>query len=121
MLFRSDEPAAIKAVTRFFGWDELGLPGDRIHRIIGLKEPDGRYDSASFYELFNPDLTVRLLTHEWTKLAAVNRGRLPAHPVIKGDSWPEKVGRELMDRAMDVGLTGYVFQRTDAFIDREKL
>ncbi len=116
-----DEPTAIKAVTRFFGWDELGLPDDRIHRIIGLKDPDGRYDSASFYEMFNPDLTVRLLTHEWTKLAAINRGRLPAHPVIKGDSWPEKVGHELMDRAMDMGLTGYVFQRTDAFIDREKL
>jgi len=116
-----DEPTALRVVTRFFGWDEIGLPADRIHHVLGMKNPGDKYDNIAFYERYNPDLTINLLTHEWTKLAAINNGRLPTHPVIKGDAWPEKVGRELMDRAVDIGLTGYVFQRTDAFIDRERL
>jgi len=115
------EETALKVVTRFFGWDHLGLPGDRIHKVLGLKSPDDRYKSEAFFSMFNPDLTIGLLTHEWTKLAAFNRGRLPVHPVIKGDVWPEKVGRELMDRALDLGFTGYIIQRTDVFIDRGKL
>ncbi len=116
-----DEPAAIRVVSALFGWDEIGLPDDRIHKIIGLSGPDASFDRDAFYEMFNPDLTIRLLTHEWTRMAAINNGRLPTHPVIKGDSWPEPVGRELMDIADDLGLTGYVIQRTDNFIDREKL
>ncbi len=116
-----DEPTAIKAVSRFFGWDDLGLPEDRIHKIIGLDSPGGSFNAEKFYAMFNDKLTVRLLRHEWTKLAAFNRGRLPIHPVIKGDVFPERVGRELMDVADDLDLTGYVFQRTDNLIDRDKL
>ena len=116
-----DEPTALKVVTRFFGWENIGLPEDRIHHILGMKNPDDPFSPDDFYAMFNKECTARLMTHEWTKLAALNRGRLPIHPVIKGDVWPEKLGRELMDRAMDIGLTGYVFQRTDSFIDRKKL
>jgi len=116
-----DEPTAIRVVSALFGWDGLGLPGDRAHKILGMSGPDDRFDRGAFYRMFNPSLTVKLLTHEWTRMAAINRGRLPTHPVIKGDSWPEKVGRELMDVADGLGLTGYVIQRTDNFIDREKL
>lgn len=116
-----DESVALRLVTGFFGWDELGLPDKRIHEVLGMKSPDDRFSREAMYDIFNPDITINLMTHEWTKLAAINRGRLPAHPVIKGDSWPEKVGRELMERADSLGLTGYVFQRTDVFIDREKL
>lgn len=116
-----DEQTALRVVTRFFGWDELGLPDKKIHEVLGLKSAEEKYTSEAFYRIFNPDLTIRLMTHEWNRLAAINGGRLPAHPVIKGDEWPEKVGRELMGRADDLGLTGYVFQRTDVFIDRSKL
>ena len=116
-----DDTTAIKAVTSLFGWDELGLPDKKVYSVLGLKSSDEKYSSKTFYEMFNPDLTIKLMTHEWTRLAAINRGKLPVHPVIKGDVWPEKVCRELIDRADDLDLTGYVFQRTDAFIDREKL
>lgn len=108
-------------MTRFFGWDEIGLPADRIHKVLGLSSPDASFTPEAFYRLFNTDLTVRLLTHEWTRLAAINNGKLPVHPVIKGDSWPEKVCRELMGRCEDLGFTGYVFQRTDNLIDKSKV
>jgi len=116
-----DEITALRVVTAFFGWEDLGLPSARIHEVLGMNNPDGPYSAEAFYRMFNPALTVRLLTHEWTKLAVFNRGRLPVHPVIKGDVWPEPVCRELMDRALSLGFTGYVFQRTDKLIDRNKL
>ena len=34
---------------------------------------------------------------------------------------PEAVCRELMDRTGELGLDGYVFQRTEMLIDRDKL
>jgi hypothetical protein len=91
-----EESTALAVVTRFFGWDEIGLPSDRIHKVLGLSGPNASFTPEGFYQMFNPDLTVRLLTHEWTKLAAINNGKLPVHPVIKGDVWPDKVCRELM-------------------------
>jgi hypothetical protein len=112
-------------VTPFFGWDDLGLPDTRIADLrIGrtsAENPIWSDASDSFYGYFNPVLTVKLMTHEWTKLAAYNRGRLKAHPVVKGYEWPEKVCRELMDRADGLGLDGYIFQRTDTLIDRKTL
>jgi len=116
-----NESTALKVVYAFFGWDELGLPDKKIHEVLGLRSPDDTFDRERFYSMFNPDLTVRLMTHEWTRMAAFNHGRLPAHPVIKGYEWPEKVCRELMARTEDLGLSGYVFQRTDTLIDRAKL
>jgi len=120
-----DESTALKLVTSFFGWDELGLPDKKI-ADLRIGETEAQHGSFSnpenaFNSYFNPDLTIRLMTHEWTRMTAINRGRIPAHPVIKGDAWPEKVGRELMERADDLELTGYILQRTHAFIDREKL
>ncbi len=115
-----EESAALKAVTRFFGWDEMGLPADRIHKILGLSSPDANFSSEAFYAYFNPKLTVNLLAHEWTRLAVINQGRLPAHPVIKGDVWPEVVCRELIGRCDDLGF-GHVFQRTDNLIDKKKI
>ena len=122
-----EEKTSLKIVTALFGWDEIGLPDKKIADLrigrtqventkMGNREPDG-----PFYSYFNPDLTVKLMVHEWTRMAAINRGRIPTHPVIKGHEWPEKVCRELMDRADDIGLTGYIFQRTDQLIDRDKL
>lgn len=116
-----EESTALRVVTRFFGWDELGLPTEWIYQVLGLKSPEEKISSEAFYRLFNPDLTVRLLTHEWTRLAVINNGRLPIHPVIRGDVWPEKVCRELMGRCEDLGFTGYVFQRTDNLIDKSKV
>jgi hypothetical protein len=115
-----EEPTALKVVTRFFGWDDLGLPTDRIHKILGLSGPDAAFTPEAFYAYFNPSLTANLLTHEWTRLAVINGGRLPVHPVIKGDSWPEPVCRELIGRCDDLGF-GHVFQRTDNLIDKSKL
>ena len=120
-----EESTALKLVTALFGWDELGLPDKR---IIDLRIGEsGSVHGTSgpvyqaFFDFFNPDLTLNLITHEWMKMAAIIRGRLPAHPVIKGKEWPENVCSELMDRADDLGLTGYVFQGTDSLIDRNKL
>lgn len=114
------ESTALKLVTAFFGWDEIGLPKNTIAdlRIGKTPEAHGLYSDAAkgFYAYFNPDLTVKLMTHEWTRLAAVNRGRIPAHPVIKGYEWPEKVCRELMERSLALGLDGYVFQRTENLV-----
>jgi len=120
-----EESTALKLVTAFFGYDELGLPDKKI-ADLRIGESASKHDTysnekGSFYGYFNPDLTIRLMTHEWTRMAAINRGRLPAHPVIKGYEWPEPVCRELMDRAIDLGLNGYVFQRTDVLIDKNKL
>lgn len=120
------EETAMNVVMRFFGWDNLGLPDKRIKDLrIGVSSKEhGIYDAANkdgFYGYFNPDLTIKLMTHEWSRMSVINGGRIPAHPVIKGYEWPENVCRELMDVADELGLTGYVFQRTDVFIDREKL
>jgi len=116
-----DGKTAVRAVSKLFGWDEIGLPEDNPWSVIGLNNPDDKFSIPQFYEMFNPDRTISLMTHEWTRLAAINNGRLPAHPVIKADVWPEKVCRELMDRAVDLGLTGYVLQRTNNLIDKSKL
>ena len=117
-----EEKTALRLVTSFFGWDELGLPEDSIDDLrIGAtsaEHPIWSDASDSFYGYFNPDLTIELMTHEWTKLATFNRGRLKSHPVIKGYEWPEPVCRELMDRTDSLGLDGYIFQRTDTLIER---
>ncbi|MFC1608235.1 twin-arginine translocation signal domain-containing protein [Candidatus Latescibacterota bacterium] len=119
-----DESTALKIVTSLFGYDDLGLPTGKI-ADLRIGESGSKHDtygdgSGSFYGYFNPDLTIKLMTHEWTRMAAINRGRLPVHPVIKGREWPESIGRELMERADDLGI-GYTFQRTDVFVDKERL
>lgn len=120
-----DESTALRVVTSFFGWDELGLPDTKIADLhIGKSSAETAIYSdptKGFYGFFNTGLTEKLMTHEWTRMAAINRGRIPAHPVIKGFEWPEKVCRELMARTEELGLNGYVFQRTENLIDREKL
>jgi hypothetical protein len=120
-----DEATALKVVTAFFGWDELGLPDKRIAdlRIGKNSQEHGIWSDAAkgFYSYFNPDLTIRLMTHEWTRMAVLNRGRIPAHPVIKGYEWPENVCRTLMERTEELGLDGYVFQRTETLINRNAL
>ncbi len=121
-----EEQTALKIVMRFFGWDDLGLPDKRIKDLrIGISSKEhGIYDAANkegFYGYFNPDLTIRLMKHEWSRMSIINRGRIPAHPVIKGFEWPEHVCRELMDVTVELGLTGYILQRTEVFIDRDKL
>ena len=120
-----EESTALRVVTSFFGWDDLGLPDKRIADLrIGRNPQDQGIWSdpkKGFYEYFNPDLTVRLMTREWTRMAAINRGRIPAHPVIKGFEWPETVCRTLMERTEELGLDGYVFQRTETLINRNAL
>jgi hypothetical protein len=109
----------------FFGWDNLDLPDKKISDLrIGVdSSKHGIYSNAaqSFYGYFNPNLTIRLMTHEWSRLAAFDRGRIPAHPVIKGMEWPEKVCRTLMERTGELELDGYIFQGTQNLIDRGKL
>ncbi|MCE5250967.1 hypothetical protein LLG96_12175 [bacterium] len=120
-----DESVALKIVTGFFGWQDIGLPDRKISdlAVAEAAPTDGTYNDQmkKFYANLGDDRLIRLMTHEWTRMAAIDSGRIPAHPVIKGYEWPEKVCRELMDRTAGLGLTGYVFQRTDVFIDREKL
>ena len=117
------ETTALRVVMNFFGWDGLGLPDGSIDDLrIGASSKDHVLfgdASKSFYGYFNPDLTIKLMTHEWEKLAVLNRGRIPAHPVMKGREWPVKVCRTLMERIDDLGLNGYVFQGTDNFIERK--
>lgn len=120
-----EEKTALKVAASFFGWQDIGLPSEKISdlRIAASPKEYGIWGDPekNFYSYFNPDLTIKLMIREWTKLAAINRGRIPAHPVIKGFEWPEKVCRELMERTIDIGLNGYVFQRTENLIDKNKL
>lgn len=119
-----DEGAALRLAFSLFGWDDLGFPDKRIADFAIQETPPASVwgeVSQRFYSTVKPELVIALLTREWTKAAALNRGRLPVHPVIKGFEWSEKTCRSLMDRARDIGLSGYVFQRTDVFIDRSKL
>ena len=107
-------------MLKFFGWDELPIPRKKIAELhIG-------YDSKShsdeeFYQFFNKKATLAMWTHEMERLAMLNTKNVPAFPIIKGHQWTEKISRELMDRCMSFGHTGYVLQRTDLFIDKEKL
>lgn len=119
-----DESTALKVTLSLFGWDRIGLSDRRIadYALQKTAPVHSSGDAAiAFYSALGPDRIVGLLTHEWTRMAAFNRGRLPAHPVIKGFEWPEKVCREMMERARDIGLNGYILQRTDVFIDQSKL
>jgi len=117
-----DESTALKAVTAFFGWDGLGLPDTKISGLrIGKSSQEHSLfgDTAkSFYGYFNPDLTIKLMTHEWSRMAALNRNRVPAHPVMKGTEWPEKVCETLIECIGELGLDGYVYQGTGNYIKR---
>ncbi len=117
-----EEATALKIVTAFFGWDEIGLPSKKIADLsIGktsAEHPIWTDNDKGFYGYFNPDLTIKLMTHEWTRMAVINRGRIPTHPVIKGFEWPEKVCRELIDQTEELELDGYVFQRTENLVDK---
>lgn len=115
-----DEESAITAVLKFFDWDELPIPRKRIADLkIGL---DGaKHSDTEFYEMFNKEATLALWTHELEHLALLNTKGVPAFPIIKGHQWTEKISRELMDRCMALGHTGYIFQRTELFIDKTKL
>ena len=115
-----DEETALTAVLKFFGWDELPIPRKRIADLhIGL---DSKVHSdKEFYEYFNRECTLPLWTHEMERLAMMNTKNVPSFPVIKGHQWTEKISRELMDRCMALGHTGYVLQRTELFIDKNKL
>ncbi len=119
-----DEAVALKLVTSFFGWEDIGLPDRRIADLMVEEgEPkDGTYNPRlkAFYDSLGPERLVKLMTHEWTRMAALNRGRIPAYPVIKGYEWPKKVCRELMDRTKDLGLSGYIIQRTDVLLEPAK-
>lgn len=120
-----EESTAIKLVLGLFGWDGLGIPDTKIADLMigdngAVHKTSGPVYQA-FFNRYNPEITLNLITHEWTKMAAINRRRLPAHPVIKAKEWPENVCRELIGRADDLGLSGYVFQGTDSLIDRNRL
>ena len=120
-----EEKTALKIVLAFFGWDELGLPANKIADLhIGKTTADHKIygeGNKGFYSYFNPDLTIKLMTHEWTRMAAINHDRIPTHPVIKGYEWPEKVCRKLIDKTEELGLSGYIFQRTETLIGNNKL
>ena len=117
-----DESTALKVVTSFFGYDELGLPDKKI-ADLHVSENWQKHNSREFLDNFDHDLIIKLLTHEWTRMAGINSGRIPTHPLIAANKqrWSEKVCSELIARAEDLGLTGYIFQGTDLYIDREKL
>jgi hypothetical protein len=119
-----DETTAIRFMLSLFGWDSLGLPDEKIADYAMQTTPPASASGEAaklFYSALGSERLIALLTHEFTRMAAFNRGRIPAHPVIKGFEWPEKVCRELMDRTRDLGMSGYIFQRTDVFIDPSKL
>ena len=115
-----DEETAMTAVLKFFGWDELPIPRKKIADLhIGLNAKE--HSEVEFYTYFNKEATLALWTHEMERLAMLNTKGVPAFPIIKGHQWTEKISRELMDRCMSMGHTGYVLQRTELFIDKEKL
>ena len=119
-----DEETAVTAVLKFFGWDELNIPREKISDLsIGINRMDHiRNYRDNFYAHFNKTgLTLDLITHEMERLAMLNTKGIPSFPIIKGDSWTEDIARTLMDRCMAMGHTGYVIQRTDQFIDRSTL
>ena len=108
------------AVLKFFGWDKLPIQRKSIAGLhIGLNGKE--HSDKEFYEYFNKKGTLALWTHEMERLAMMNTKNIPAFPIIKGHQWTEKISRELMDRCMSYGHTGYVLQRTGFFIDKEKL
>ena len=54
-------------------------------------------------------------------MAALSNGRIPTLPIVKGGDWPVDVCERLIDLNEDLGLTGYIFQGTDMFIDKDRL
>ncbi|MFC1606528.1 hypothetical protein ACFL47_01045 [Candidatus Latescibacterota bacterium] len=115
-----DEETAITAVLKFFGWDELPIQRKSIADFhIGYDSTV--HSDVEFYKHFNKKGTLALWTHEMERLAMMNTKGIPSFPIIKGHQWTEKISRELMDRCMSMGHTGYVLQRTELFIDKEKL
>jgi hypothetical protein len=115
-----DEESALTAVLSFFGWNELPIPRKKIADLhIGVDAAS--HKDTDFYEAFNKEATLALWTHELEHLALANTKGVPSFPIIKGHQWTEKISRELMDRCMSLGHTGYVFQRTELFFDRTKL
>ncbi|MFA6472420.1 MAG: twin-arginine translocation signal domain-containing protein [Candidatus Latescibacterota bacterium] len=115
-----DEETAMTAMLKFFGWDELPIPRKKIADLhIGLNEKS--HNDTEFYSYFNKEATLALWSHELEHIAMLNTKGIPSFPVIKGHQWTEPISRELMDRCMSFGHTGYIFQRTELFIDKSKL
>ncbi len=115
-----DEESAITAMLQFFGWADLPIPRKSIAGLhIGVDS--ATHKDTEFYETFNKEATLALYTHELEHLAMLNAKGVPSFPIIKGHQWTEKISRELMDRCMSMGHTGYIFQRTDLFIDKKKV
>jgi len=115
-----DEESALTAVLKFFGWDDLPIPRKRIADLHIGADPTVHSD-VEFYSHFNKEGTLALWTREMERLAMMNTAGMPSFPIIKGHQWTEDLSRELMDRCMDIGHTGYFLQRTEFFIDKSAL
>ncbi|MDP2983742.1 MAG: twin-arginine translocation signal domain-containing protein [Candidatus Latescibacter sp.] len=115
-----DEETAITSMLKFFGWDELPIQRKSIADFhIGVDST--AHKDTEFYESFNKEATLALWTHELQHIAMLNTKGIPSYPIIKGHQWTEPISRELIDRCMSMGHTGYIFQRTELFIDKTKL
>jgi hypothetical protein len=115
-----DEESAVTAMLQFFGWAELPIPRRSI-ADLRIGESPSAHSDVNFYEAFNKEATLALYTHELEHTVLLNTKNIPSFPIIKGHQWTEKISRELMDRCISMGHTGYVFQRTELFIDKKKL
>jgi len=125
-----DEQTAIRFVLRLFAWDDVGLPTGRIDdlriaadggaRPYMYGRPDTRQGWEIFYEMMNPGVTRNLAIHEYTRLAAVSHGSIPAYPVIQGREWPRELCEELIEEIGTLGFPGHVFRFTDVFVDKNR-
>ena len=115
-----EESTALQVVYNFLGYDGLTLPKERIEDLHIGRTPE-EHDFDEFYENLGVDGIVEFHSHDMDKLKVLNTKGLPTHPVIKGDYWPKEAGLQLMAYAREIGLTGYVIQRTQVFVDKERL
>ncbi len=115
-----DESSAVTAMLQFFGWADLPIPRKSI-ADLRIGESPKEHSDEFFYEAFNKEATLALYSHELEHMAMLNTNNTPSFPIIKGHQWTEKISRELMNRCMSFGHTGYILQRTELFIDKNKL
>ncbi|MCD6308583.1 MAG: hypothetical protein J7M24_06260, partial [Candidatus Latescibacteria bacterium] len=111
-----DETTSIRFVLRLFAWDDVGLPTGRIDdlriaadggsRPYMFGRPDTRRGWEVFYEMMNPVVTRKIMTHEYTRLAALSHRSIPAYPVVQGREWPRELCGELIGEIGTLGFPG---------------
>ena len=114
-----DEGTALQAVYTLVGWDDIGLPAERIADLyIGATNKE--HSIPEFYKGFGKHVNG-LMTHEYRHGALMNVRNYPSYQTVFPHFWGREITEPLMDEIMSAGHDGYIFEISpEPFVMRPK-